>query len=253
MTEKTYDFPTEVLDLPSGGKIYPKESPLSSGQITIKYMTAKEEDILASTNLIRKGIVLDKLFESIIVDNVNPNDIIIGDKNAIVLATRLLGYGADYPISFYSSKTGEQIDAVVDLSKVQTKEVDTSIFNNKNEFEFTLPSNGKKITFKLLTHGDELAIQKDIDALEKLNKDSSFEITTRLRYMIKSVDGNNDISAISKFVNGMLAKDSKAFRNYVKSISPDIDMVFTHIYEDGQTEVVPITMGVGFFWPSEKS
>jgi hypothetical protein len=253
MTEKTYDFPTEVLDLPSGGKIYPKESPLSSGQITIKYMTAKEEDILASTNLIRKGIVLDKLFESIIVDNVNPNDIIIGDKNAIVLATRLLGYGADYPISFYSSKTGEQIDAVVDLSKVQTKEVDTSIFNNKNEFEFTLPSNGKKITFKLLTHGDELAIQKDIDALEKLNKDSSFEITTRLRHMIKSVDGNNDISAISKFVNGMLAKDSKAFRNYVKSISPDIDMVFTHIYEDGQTEVVPITMGVGFFWPSEKS
>jgi hypothetical protein len=253
MTEKTYDFPTEVLDLPSGGKIYPKESPLSSGQITIKYMTAKEEDILASTNLIRKGIVLDKLFESIIVDNVNPNDNIIGDKNAIVLATRLLGYGADYPISFYSSKTGEQIDAVVDLSKVQTKEVDTSIFNNKNEFEFTLPSNGKKITFKLLTHGDELAIQKDIDALEKLNKDSSFEITTRLRYMIKSVDGNNDISAISKFVNGMLAKDSKAFRNYVKSISPDIDMVFTHIYEDGQTEVVPITMGVGFFWPSEKS
>jgi hypothetical protein len=253
MTEKTYDFPTEVLDLPSGGKIYPKESPLSSGQITIKYMTAKEEDILASTNLIRKGIVLDKLFESIIVDNINPNDIIIGDKNAIVLATRLLGYGADYPISFYSSKTGEQIDAVVDLSKVQTKEVDTSIFNNKNEFEFTLPSNGKKITFKLLTHGDELAIQKDIDALEKLNKDSSFEITTRLRHMIKSVDGNNDISAISKFVNGMLAKDSKAFRNYVKSISPDIDMVFTHIYEDGQTEVVPITMGVGFFWPSEKS
>jgi hypothetical protein len=253
MTEKTYDFPTEVLDLPSGGKIYPKESPLSSGQITIKYMTAKEEDILASTNLIRKGIVLDKLFESIIVDNVNPNDIIIGDKNAIVLATRLLGYGADYPISFYSSKTGEQIDAVVDLSKVQTKEVDTSIFNNKNEFEFILPSNGKKITFKLLTHGDELAIQKDIDALEKLNKDSSFEITTRLRHMIKSVDGNNDISVISKFVNGMLAKDSKALRNYIKSISPDVDMVFTHIHEDGETEVVPITMGVGFFWPSEKS
>ena len=229
MIEKTYDFPTEVLDLPSGGKIYPKESPLSSGQITIKYMTAKEEDILASTNLIRKGIVLDKLFESIIVDNVNPNDIIIGDKNAIVLATRLLGYGADYPISFYSSKTGEQIDAVVDLSKVQTKEVDTSIFNNKNEFEFILPSNGKKITFKLLTHGDELAIQKDIDALEKLNKDSSFEITTRLRHMIKSVDGNNDISAISKFVNGMLAKDSKALRNYIKSISPDVDMVFTPV------------------------
>ena len=124
MAETHYDFPTEVLDLPSQGKVYPKEHPLSSGRITIKHMTAKEEDILSNQNLIKKGIVLDKLFESIIVGNVNPSEIILGDKNAIILATRLLGYGPEYLFKFYSSKLNESIDAKVDLGKVKTKEVD---------------------------------------------------------------------------------------------------------------------------------
>ena len=104
MVETQYDFPTEVLDLPSQGKVYPKDHPLASGRITIKHMTAKEEDILSNQNLIKKGIVLDKLFESIIVGNVNPGEIILGDKNAIILATRLLGYGPEYFFKFYSSK-----------------------------------------------------------------------------------------------------------------------------------------------------
>jgi hypothetical protein len=252
MNEKQYDFPTEVLDLPSKGLAYPKEHPLSSGQITIKHMTAKEEDILASQNLIKKGIVLDKLFESIILDAVNPDDIILGDKNAIVLATRLLGYGPEYEISFYSSKVGKSINSVVDLSKVQIKEVDLSIFKNKNEFEFTTPT-GAKLTFKLLTHGDEKAIERDINALEKLSKEVSYDITTRLRYMITSVNGDNTVSAINKYINGMLARDSRAFREYVKTMSPDVDMKFTYTHEDGEVEEAPIGMTVNFFWPSSKS
>jgi len=254
LNEKQFDFPTEVLDLPSKGKLYPKDNPLSSGRITIKYMTAKEEDILSSANLIKKGIVLDKLFESVIVDDVNINDILVGDKNAIILATRLLGYGADYNISFYSSKLGKSVDATVDLSQVSIKEVDYSSFNNKNEFEFVTPSTKNKLVFKLLTHGDEALIEKDILALEKMSKDTSFEITTRLRYMIKSVDGNEDIGYIAKFINNsFLARDSKAFRDYVKKISPDMNMTFTYTHENGETEVAPIAMGVGFFWPSEES
>lgn len=254
MSEKHFDFPTQVLDLPSKGKLYPKEHPLSSGQITIKYMTAKEEDILSSTNLIKKGIVLDKLFESIIVDSVNPDDILIGDKNAIVLATRLLGYGPDYKISFFSSKLAKTIETTVDLSEIKTKDVDLSSYNYKNEFEFITPLGKNKIVFKLLTHGDEKAIDKDIQALEKLNKDTSFDITTRLRYMIKSVDGNSEIGRITKFINNeFLARDSKAFREYVKKVSPDMNMNFEYVHEDGEKEVAPITMGVGFFWPSEES
>jgi hypothetical protein len=251
MTEQTYDFPTEVLDLPSKGLVYPKEHPLASGRITIKYMTAKEEDILSNQNLIKKGIVLDKLFESIIVDKIDPKDIVIGDKNAIILATRLLGYGADYTMKFYSGVIGDTIQTVVDLSKVQTKEVDFSLFKNKNEFEFITPLGKNKLTFKLLTHGDELAVEKDIEALEKLNKDGSFEITTRLRYMITSVDGSSDISSINKYITGMLARDSKALRDYVKSISPDMDMTFEYTHSTGEKEALPITMGVNFFWPSE--
>jgi hypothetical protein len=253
MAETQYDFPTEVLDLPSKGLVYPKENPLSSGRVTIKYMTAKEEDILSNQNLIKKGIVLDKLFESIILDKIDIKDITIGDKNAIILATRLLGYGPDYNFKFYSSKTGDVIETQVDLSKIQTKEIDFSLFKNKNEFEFTTPQGKNKLTFKLLTHGDELLIDKDIQALEKMSKDGSFEITTRLRYMIKSIDGSSDIGTINKYVTTMRAMDSRAFRDYVKSISPDVSMVFTYTHEDGEEEVSPIPMGAGFFWPSDKS
>lgn len=253
MSEQKYDFPTEVLSLPSKGLIYPKEHPLSSGQITIKYMTAKEEDILSNQNLIKKGIVLDKLFESIIVDKIDPKDILIGDKNAIILATRLLGYGPNYSMRFYSSVTSQTMETSIDLSKIQTKEIDESLFQNKNEFEFITPIGKNKLTFKLLTHGDELAIEKDIEAMQKLNKEGSFEITTRLRYMIKSVDGNSDISIISRYINGMLARDSRAFRDYVKSISPDLDMTFEYTHDSGEKEALPITLGVGFFWPTSES
>ena len=253
MSEVKYDFPTEVIDLPSEGKMYPLDNPLSSGRVTLKYMTAKEEDILSSQNLIKKGVVLDKLFESIIVDKVNIDDISIGDKNAIILATRVLGYGPEYPMRFYSTTLGEEVDVVVHLGKVKTKEVDLSGFSNKNEFEFTTPVGKNKLVFKLLTHGDEKAIEKDIAALEKFNKDASFDITTRLRYMIKSVDGNSDMGTINKFVSNMLVRDSRAFRNYIKEIQPDMDMTYEHEHEDGEKEVVPITLGVNFFWPGDES
>ena len=249
--QQKYDFPTEVIELPSKGLLYPKDHPLSAGTIEIKYMTAKEEDILASPNLIKKGIVLDKLFESIIVDkSINPNDIIIGDKNAIVLATRLLGYGSEYTMRFYSKVLNEAVETTVDLSNVKIKEVDNSVFKNQNRFEFETPAGKNKLVFKILTHGDETAIERDIQAIEKINKDASIDITTRLRYMIVSVDGKDDIGTISRYVQNMLVRDTRAFRDYVKTITPDVDMTVEYEHEDGTLEVVPITMGVTFFWPS---
>ena len=118
---KKYDFPTEVITLPSQGKCYSENHPLAKGEIEIMYMTSKEEEILASQNLIKKGVVLDMLFESIIADkSISPDDIIIGDKNAIVLATRILGYGPEYKIEF-TGEDGEKEQISIDLSKVQTK------------------------------------------------------------------------------------------------------------------------------------
>ena len=128
------DFPTEVIDLPSKGKLYPESNPLSKGTVEIKYMTAREEDILASQNLIRKGVVLDKLFESVVVEkDVNVGDIFIGDKNAILLATRILGYGKDYQVEVTDPFSGEIQKTNIDLSKVQVKEVDTDFLNKYNE------------------------------------------------------------------------------------------------------------------------
>lgn len=248
-----YDFPTEVISLPSQGKCYPESNPLSKGTIEIKYMTAKEEEILASQNLIRKGVVLDKLFESIIVDkNVNIDDILIGDKNAIMLAARILGYGPEYQVEI-ENELGEKDKITVDLSKVQTKETDFSKINADNKYTFTT-TNGQEIEFCLLTHGDEKKIDADVKALQRLNKGGSTgELTTRYRYMIQSIDGDSNVSSITKFINNQfLTRDTRKFRDFIRELQPDINMEFE--YENPQTgekEAKPIPMGVGFFWPSE--
>lgn len=252
-----FDFPTEVIELPSKGLVYPEGHPLSKGQIEIKYMTAKEEDILASQNLIRKGVVLDKLFESIVVDkDVNIGDIFIGDKNAILLATRILGYGADYKVEVTDPFSGEQQKVTIDLSKVQTKEVDETLLNKDNVYEFELPTSKKTVKFRLLTHKDEQDINAEIQALQRLSKNQetiSQDVTTRLRYMITEVDGETDRGKINNFVrNGLLARDSRALRNYVQEISPDLDLRFNFVSEiTGEQEALDIPFGISFFYPAE--
>lgn len=250
-----FDFPTEVIELPSKGLVYPEGHPLRKGTCELKYMTAREEDILANQNLIKKGIVLDKLFESVVVEpGVNPNDIFIGDKNAILMATRILGYGADYQIEMSDPFTLEKQIVIIDLGKVQTKDVDDSLLNSKNRYNFKLPTTGNEVVFKLLTHGDEQDITKEIQALEKLNKSSgtSFDVTTRLKYMIVSIDGNEDRGFVNKWVvNSFLAKDTKAFRKYVKDLSPDLDLKFNFTSElSGESEALDIPFGINFFYPS---
>ena len=252
-----FDFPTEVIELPSQGKVYPEGHPLSKGTVEIKYMTAKEEDILASQNLIRKGVVLDKLFESVVVEpGLDIGDIFVGDKNAILLATRVLGYGADYEVEITDPFTLEPQKVTIDLSKVQTKDIDTDKLNTDNLYEFELPTLKKTIKFKLLTHKDEGDINKDIQAMQRLSKGgdiASQDVSTRLRYMIQEVDGNTDRGFINNFVkNNLLARDSRALRNYVREISPDLDLKFNFISDiTGETEALDIPFGAGFFYPTE--
>jgi hypothetical protein len=250
--QKSYPFPTEVISLPSKGLCYPESSPLSKGEITIKLMTAKEEDILTSTNLIRKGIQLDKLLESIVVEpGVNINDLLVGDKNAILVTSRMLAFGPDYQINVRDNVTGNEEEVNVDLSKIQIKEVDESLLNRQNEYDFILPVSKTPIKFKLLTHGDELAINKDVEASEKITKQGN-EITARYRRVIVEVNGNKDIGFISNFVsNQLLAGDSRGLRKYMKQITPDLDLTFEHTHSDGETEALRIPFGVDFFYPTE--
>ncbi len=251
---KKYDFPTEIISLPSEGKCYPEKHPLASGQVEIKYMTAKEEEILASQNLIKKGVVLDKLFESIIADkSINFDDMVIGDKNAIVLATRILGYGPEYIVQM-PNEYGEPEDITIDLSKVQTKDIDISKLNRDNLYDFVTPTGKNVIKFSLLTHGDEKKVDADVKAMDRLNKGGvSAELTTRYRYMIKSVDGKEDTKSITNFINNkFLSRDTRAFRNHLSQLQPDMDMSFEYDNpESGEKERNTIPMGIGFFYPSE--
>ena len=250
----TNSFPTEIIELPSQGHFYPDGHPLSNGNLELKMMTAREEDILADRNLINKGIVLQKLLESVVVQpGVNVDDLVIGDINAVYLATRMLGYGAEYDIEVTDPFSGEKQKVTIDLTTVQTKDVDYSLLSPNNRYDFTLPSD-TKLTFKFLTHKDEKDINNDIKAMERLSKGkvNSSEVTTRLKYMIVAVNGNSDRSFVNNWViNQFIAKDVKAFRAYVRSISPDLDMKFNFTSEvTGETEALDIPFGIDFFYPT---
>lgn len=234
------NFPTEVIELPSKGLIYPEENPLSSGKVEMKYMTAREEDILTNQSYIQNGTVLDKLLQALIVSKINYSDLVVGDKNAIMVAARILGYGKDYTFEY----DGQEY--TIDLSQIDNKPFEHS---NKgvNEFSYTLSSTGTQITYKILTHSDEQKIQTELDGLKKINKNSSPELSTRLKYMITSVDGDREIKTIREFVdNHLLARDSRELRKYIKENQPDVDLTF---FPDGSESRVDIPIGLRFFWP----
>jgi hypothetical protein len=240
--ENQFKMPTETIELPSQGLVYPDSSPLSSGKIEMKYMTAREEDILTNQNYISKGIVLDELLKSLIVSKINYDELVVGDKNAILIAARILGYGKDYSFSY----DGEEY--TVDLSKIDNKPLNQNIFRKGiNEFDFTLPASTTEITFKFLTGSDEKKIKAELEGLKKINKNSSAELSTRLKYMITSVGGSREAKDIREFVDNMLlARDSRALREYIKEVQPDVDMTF---FPNGSETKSTIPFGLNLFWP----
>jgi len=243
--EPKFNLPTETVELPSKGLLYPKDSPLASGKIEMKYMTAKEEDILTNQNYIRNGTVIDRLLKSLIItEGVDYNSLLVGDKNAIMFAARVLSYGKDYSFIY----GGE--NQTVDLSTLDLKFLDPKLVEEgKNEFKFDLPHTGNTLTFKLLTHNDEKSIERELEGLKKLNKNSSPEVTTRLKRIITSVNGTREQKDIRNFVdNFLLAKDARALRAEYQKINPDVNMKFNLSEEDGGEEV-DLPIGLNFFWP----
>jgi hypothetical protein len=239
-----FKIPTETVKLPSKGLLYPKESPLSKGEIEMKYMTAKEEDILTNSNYIRNNTVIDKLLQSMIVTPIDYNELLVGDKNAILIAARVLGYGKDYNVTY----NGKEYN--VDLSQLEDKKVDESLFTaGVNDFSFTLPVTGNALTFKILTHGDEQKIEAEVKGLQKVNPNATTDVTTRLKYIITSINGNRDTKAIREFADTMLVQDARALRQYYAKITPDIDMRFKPNDESYVGEGIEFTPGLNFFWP----
>ncbi len=243
--EQTQQFPAEEVTLPSKGLLYPEESPLRSGIIEMKYMTAKEEDILTNANFIQNGTVIDKLLQSLIVTKFDYNDLLIGDKNAILVAARILGYGGEYTFT----QNGQEY--TVNLADLKDKPLDESLVaDGKNEFKFTLPTSKIEITFKFLTHKDEKAIATEIKGLTKLNTKGNFSSTTNLKHVITSVNGEYDNKIIRNFVdNQLLARDARELRNYINKIQPNVDLSFEHEDIRGNITTKSIPVGVNFFWP----
>lgn len=240
----TFSMPTEKVSLPSKGLIYDKTNPLSSGEVEMRYMSAMHEDILTNINYLNDGTVIDRLLKALIVSDINIDDMVIGDKNALIVAARILGYGKDYEFK-YKNKFGNEVNAKVDLSQLKEKSADETLFKpGKNEFEFKLPNTDNKVTFKLLTHKDEKDIELEIKGLKKIDSSKSYDASTRMKYTILSING--DKTSVRNFIDsGLLASDARALRKYITEISPDIELKY---YPADTEEGVDIPV-ISFFWP----
>ena len=243
-----YSFPTETIDLPSGGKFYPEGSPLRSGKVDVKYMTAKEEDILTSTNLMQKGIVLDKLMESLLVTKgVKPEDLLLGDLNAVMVAARILAYGKEYLIELVCTSCGKRCDHVIDLASLPMITPESESLNGEHTVQ--LPT-GLNVTFKLLTRGDERAVKEEVESLKKFDASIEGDTTVRLRFMITAVNGNRDKKVIRELSEAMIIRDLRALREEYKKLSPDVNFDLTVPCPNCKSTIkARMPFGANFFWP----
>jgi hypothetical protein len=245
-------FPTEIITLPSKGYFYPENSPLSKGEVEMKYMTAREEDIITSPNLLKQGIAIDKLLEALIVNKkVNISDLLIGDKNALIVGARILAYGKMYDFTTFND-VGEEVDVSVDLTTLKDKEIDfDKLPPNVNEFPFVLPNSKREVTVRFLTHRDEKEIVREATALKKVSSTVVKTMTSRMKRLIASVDGNSEKAYVNEFVDKeLLSVDALELRKYLNSINPDINLTTVATFPDGDEQEVAVEITAQFFWPS---
>ena len=243
MTPK-WDSPYDLIPLPSKGKLYKGVK----DKVKVSYMTGSDENILTSPNLIESGDFLEILMtRNILEENLNYNDLHIGDRNAIMIWLRGTAFGNMYPVSIYS-KTGEIIEEVVDLSELKYIPLGAEPDAN-GLFDFTCPKSGNALKFKFLTVGDEAYIEGTL--VEE--QESGFEINNRsthtLNRQIVSVDGNDDSAFIDKFISDMRLTDIKAFRAYVDEIESGIDLKIEVKAAGGDTVTTFLPLNLKFFWP----
>ena len=250
MAETKFTVPTELIDLPSIGKLYPKENLLSSGQVELKYLTAKDEDILTNVNLLRQGLAIEKMLKSIIKSEIKYEDLTLGDRNALLVAARILAYGKDYKVSAVNPNTGEQEAVIVDLQTLKHKKVDFSVFNETGEATFELPYTKNVVTFKILTIQDDKLIDEEAKGIKKsLGYDPGASL--RLKYQITSVNGDRTSKTIRDFIDSgaLLSRDSNPLRQFIGSVTPDIEMNADVTFSDGTTSNISVEMNPEFFFP----
>ena len=251
-----FEVPLETVPLPSAGRVYPTTSSLYGREmVEIKAMTAREEDILTSSALLKKGTVITELIRSCLTDkSINPIDMLSGDRHALMIAIRITGYGAEYDGEVECNECQNKSPRQFNLGELPIKRLSIApVAEGLNLFEFVLPYTKMNVRFKFLTGRDEEEIQATNVKQKKLQLQSDSLITTNLLYSIVSINGVEDRAKIAGFVRMMPARDSLALRNYIHDNEPGISM-----YQDvtcpscGHSEEVSMPIGTSFLWPSSK-
>lgn len=242
----------EIISLPSKGWGYPENSQLSGGELKIKLPTGKDEALLSSQNLIRKGVMIDEFLKALILDNVNYDDILIGDKNYITFAARRLAFGNNYKVKIECQKCGEEQEIDIDLSKIPIKETPELFEMDKSQtlFQFKLPVSKKIVFFKLNT----TKLQNEMDQRIKAMRRPDMQVLIRTAVLIERIDDKTQFKDIYEELMNIPSRDTLTLRNYIKTLSPDIEIKHKHECKScyRQQEVfIPIT--VQFFWPSNNN
>ena len=252
-----WEIPVSTVPVPSEGKVYPQNSSIyGRSTLDIKAMTAREEDILTSAALIRQGTVLNHLIQSCLIDkNVSIDDMLLGDRNALMVAVRITGYGASYGVQASCPECAEQSEQNFDLAELEIKRLEIEpVIEGENRFSFTLPITKKEVHFKFLTGKDEREMSVVADRKKKLMPGSQVEsqVTSRLEHVILSIDGVEDRNKVNSFIKNMPALDSRKLRTYIESHEPGIDMAAwmscPHCSESSQ---ISMPLGINFFWPRD--
>jgi len=248
--------PTEFVELPSGGSYYPEGHPLAGvDTIEIRHMTAKEEDILTSETLLRKGLAIDRLLQSVILDeNIQVDSLLIGDKNALLVACRITGFGSMYETNVSCptcSETNEQEFDLEALTHVTPGEMPEGVrLNDENNFVMTLPTTSIEAEVRLLTGHDERTLAEATEKKKKLKLPDT-RSTDLLKIVIVSLNDQTDRGDIDKFISLMPLRDVKYLRKVYEKIKPDVDVSYDfeceHCDHVGKV-VMPLT--AQFFWPN---
>lgn len=248
-----YSPPVSSVSLPSRGLAYPADSPLYLCEsVDIKAMTAKEEDILSSVSLIKKGTVLTTLMRSCITNrSIDPDHMLVGDRNAVLIAIRVSAYGPEYPASISCAECGESFDHEFDMSRLPIKRLEAQPSGGKgsNDFPFTLPVSKRVVHFKLMDVESSQRLDRDAEAIRKKGGREA-GVTMRLMAQVTSIDGVPQ-EQLPRAIANMPAKDSRALRKYMDDIAPGVDMVQeVECPNCGTTKEVDVPLGPQFFWPS---
>lgn len=248
-----YEVPVDLVPLPSGGVTYSVNSVLHGAEsLEVRAMTAKEEDILTSRALLKKGTVITHLLNNCIVTpGVNADMLLSGDRNALMIALRITGYGADYKANVACPSCGQKSEQNFNLSELEIKKMGIEpVQPGENVFEFKLPITGKTVKFKFLTGRDEQEMLKAQERMKKISAGNQKLITQKLQACVLSVDGISQKSKLDMFIQNMPAGDSRALRTYIDDNEPGVDMsVWMDCPHCLETSTLRLPIGPRFFWP----